>query len=137
MKKAIAPVLMMVNHGHKLKSYFARCVYLLTGSRSGQQEDGEGQAQAGDMSRYHRRPPQPHVQPEFPHPQPLSHRTVLHIRPHAAEPPARLPARSSASTRCTESKIPGACGVKTLHELHNDTAVRRKTRAATGHTAHP
>lgn len=56
---------------------------LLTGSGSGQQGDDEGQAQSGDMSRYHRRPPQPHVQPVVPHPQPLSHGAVLHIRPHA------------------------------------------------------
>ncbi|KAG7229504.1 hypothetical protein INR49_031928 [Caranx melampygus] len=50
-----------------------------------QQGDDEGQAQPGDMSRYHRCPPQPHVQPVVPHPQPLSHGAVLYIRPHAAD----------------------------------------------------
>lgn len=79
----------MLNQDSVLESSVARSVFPLTCSGSGQQGEGEGQAQAGDMSRYHRRPPQPHVQPEFPHPQPLSHRAVLHIRPHAAEPRAR------------------------------------------------
>lgn len=51
----------------------------LTGSGSGQQGEDERQAQAGDMSRYHRHSPQPHVQPEVPHPQALSHRAVLHV----------------------------------------------------------
>lgn len=61
----------------------------LTCSGSWQQGDGEGQAQAGDMSRHHCRPPQPHIEPVLPHPQSVSQRTVLHVRPHAA---GRLPA---------------------------------------------
>lgn len=94
----------------------------LTGSGSGQQGDDEGQAQAGDMSRYHRRPPQPHIQPEVPHPQPLSHRAVLHIRPHAAEPPAGLPAHSGPCERGAETEKRGACSSVTLRELHNHEA---------------
>lgn len=95
-------------------------IYPLTGSGSGQQGDDEGQAQTGDMSRYHRRPPQPHIQPEVPHPQPLSHRAVLHIRPHGAEPPpAGLPADSGGCTGCAETERRGAGSAGTLHELHD------------------
>lgn len=71
----------------------------LTGPGPGQQADGEGQAQAGDMSRDHRRPAQPHIQPEVPHPQPLSHRAVLHIGRHAAELlPGYLPTAAAERT---------------------------------------
>lgn len=41
------------------------------------------------MRRYRGRSAQPHVQPVVPHPQALSHRAVLHIRRHTADPGAR------------------------------------------------
>lgn len=110
------------NRGHELEPCLARFVDLLTGSRSGEQRDRESQAQAGDMSRYHRRSPQPHVEPEFPHPQPLSHRTVLGVGPHPAEPPLRLPGGNSARTRCTVKEIGGSRDVNKLRELHNHSA---------------
>lgn len=101
----------------------------LTGSWSGQQGDDEGQAQAGDMSRYHRRPPEPHIEPVVPHPQPLSHRAVFHIRRHAAGPPARSPAHSGGCRRCAETeRRGGASAVGTLYELHHGVKVEEPDR---------
>lgn len=111
-------------------------IYALTGSGSGQHGDDEGQAQAGDMSRYHRRPPQPHVQPEVPRTRPLSHRAVLHIRPHAAEPP---PARwlPAGCKRWANTERRGACAAGTLHELHYYLVKKMKIRTAPAHTDNP
>lgn len=90
----------------------------LTGSWSGQQRDDKGQAQASDMSRYHCHPPQTHVEPILPHPQPLSHRAVFHIGPHAAGPPDQLPADSGGCWERAKTTRRSAWSARTLHELH-------------------
>lgn len=90
----------------------------LTSSWSGQQRDDKGQAQASDMSRYHCNPPQTHVEPVLPHPEPFSHRAVFHIGPHAAGPPEQLPADSGGWWERAKTKRRGAWSARGLLELH-------------------
>lgn len=63
------------------------------------------------MRRYRRRSPQPHIEPEVPHPQALSHRAVLHVRRHTADPRGgggavsrRKPAGEHTHQRTTERR---------------------------------
>lgn len=83
----------------------------LTGPRSGQQGDDEGQAEPGDVSRGHRRPAEPHVEPVVPHAQPLSHRAVLHVWRHAADPPPGYRRRPAGVEAEVKPSRHGTCSI--------------------------
>lgn len=56
------------------------------------------------MRRYRGRSPQPHIQPVLPHPQALSHRAVLHIRRHTADPGAGVTPQTCRQTHQRATK---------------------------------